>query len=145
VSTVAVGVALPVGVGDAEPSGDCDVPVGVGVAVDVAVAVSVCVALSDGAGDAEPCTDCVPLGVLVGDVGDVSDIEADDDGLAVSLASARFTPSGVSSRPPGPVMPWPSSDTASRLPPVAVAAPASHAATPTKIRDCTSSACRSFS
>jgi hypothetical protein len=140
VSTVAVGAALPLGVGEAEPSGDCEVGVG------VAVADTVSVGLTDGAGDAEPCTDCVPLEVLVGDVGDVSAVEADDeDGLAVSLASALFTPSGVSSRPPVPVIPWPSSDTASRLPPVAVAAPASHAATPTKIRDCTSSACRSFS
>ncbi len=64
---------------------------------------------------------------------------------ADALASARFTASGVSSRPPVPVIPWPSTETASRLPPVAVAAPSSHAATPMRTRVCTFAACRPFS
>lgn len=66
----------------------------------------------------------------------------DADGLAPegsaaagdSLASVRFTASCVSSGPEAPVMPWPSSETASKLPAVAVAAPSSHAATPKRMR-----------
>ena len=56
------------------------------------------------------------------------------DGSDASLASARFTASCVRSGPEAPVMPWPSSETASKLPAVAVAAPSSHAATPKRMR-----------
>jgi hypothetical protein len=53
---------------------------------------------------------------------------------AASLASALFTVSWVSSWAELPVMPWPSSETARRLPVVAVAAPRSQAATPKRMR-----------
>jgi hypothetical protein len=56
---------------------------------------------------------------------------------AASLASALFTASWVSSWAELPVMPWPSSETARRLPVVAVAAPSSQAAAPKRIRLCT--------
>jgi hypothetical protein len=70
---------------------------------------------------------------------------ADDDALdgavaglsATSLASARFTASSVSCWAELPPMPWPSSETASRLPAVAVAAPRSQAARPKRMRLCT--------
>ena len=63
--------------------------------------------------------------------------ESDGDASAASLASALFTASCVSSWPELPVMPWPSSETASRLPAVAVAAPSSQAVTPKRMRLCT--------
>jgi hypothetical protein len=58
------------------------------------------------------------------------------DGCAASLASSLFTASWVRSCPELPVMPSPSSDTASRLPAVAVAAPISQAMTPKRMRLC---------
>jgi len=61
----------------------------------------------------------------------------DDSAFADSLASSRFTASWVSSWAELPVMPWPSSETASRLPAVAVAAPSSQATTPKKMCLCT--------
>lgn len=56
----------------------------------------------------------------------------------VALASAWLTSALVSSEAEAPVIPWPSSETASRLPPVAAPAPSSHAPTPIRIRPCTS-------
>ena len=58
------------------------------------------------------------------------------DSLA-SAASARFTPAGVSCWLVLVAMPWPSSETASRLPAVAAPTPSSQAPTPAKTRMCT--------
>ena len=94
---------------------------GAGTPVCAGVAVALVVAGSS-LGDA----DGLPLegSAASGDSGDSGD----------SLASVRFTASCVSSGPEAPVMPWPSSETASKLPAVAVAAPSSHAATPKRMR-----------
>ncbi len=85
----------------------------------------------DGAGVARV-LDGGPLTVTAG----VPTGEADRGARAASLASSLFTASWVSSCPELLVMPWPSSETASRLPAVAVAAPSSQAAVPKRIRLC---------
>ena len=56
---------------------------------------------------------------------------------SASAASARFTAAVVSCWAWLLAMPWLSSETASRLPPVAAATPSSHAATPAITRMCT--------
>jgi len=54
-----------------------------------------------------------------------------------SAASARFTSAAVSCWLVPVAMPWPSSETASRLPAVAAPTPTSQAPTPAKTRMCT--------
>jgi hypothetical protein len=87
-----------------------------------------------GVGDADACTgDEVAAGALDG----CAVAGAVGSGFAASLTSSRFTASCVSNWTEFPVMPWPSSETARRLPAVAVAAPSSQAATPKRMRLCT--------
>jgi hypothetical protein len=92
-----------------------------------------------GAGDGEEVTvavgvaeACVADGVALG----VTMVEADDDGSSVAFVSSLLTASWVSSWPEPPVIPWPSSETASRLPAAAVAAPSSQATAPKRMRLC---------
>ena len=82
-------------------------------------------------------------GVLVALVGDGFGL-AGTVGVAVvgdasmdSLASSLLTMSWVSIWPELPVMPWPSRETTSTLPVVAVTAPSTQAVTPMKMRLCT--------
>jgi hypothetical protein len=94
------------------------------------------VAAEDGVGDAEVAAgDGVAAGCVEdGELAAVTEGAAGDGPCAASLASALLTASWVSSWAELPVMPWPSSDTARRLPVVAVAAPSSQAATPKRMR-----------
>jgi hypothetical protein len=83
--------------------------------------------VATGDGVAAACVrDGVPLAVTEGEAGGAP--------CAASLASALFTASWVSGWPELPVMPWPSAETARRLPVVAVAAPSSQATTPKIMR-----------
>ena len=79
---------------------DCagDEPAGVGAGGTDEV-----VMLADGAGDADPSPDCVPLGVA--DRDGAAGVEAAAEEVAASLASALSTWSSVRTWPPVPVMP----------------------------------------
>lgn len=100
------------------------------------------VAAAPGAADGLASDGALRRGFVVGRLVARDDVAAEDglalaDGSPGSLATARSTAAPEICWLESPDMPWPISDTASKLPPVAAPAPSSQALTPIMMRPCT--------